>query len=102
MMLVCSGMAYILSEGQSINAIPESFVQFGRGADILGVPNAVLLMFVLYVVAHGMMSRMKLGRHIYAVGGNQRAAMLSGVPVNRVLLISMWLVLRWQALVVYS
>ncbi len=88
MMLVCSGMAYILSEGQSIYAIPDSFVQFGRGADIFGVPNAVLLMLVLYVVAHGMMSRMKLGRHIYAVGGNQRAAILSGVPVNRILWIS--------------
>ena len=88
MMLVCSGMAYILSEGQSIYAIPDSFVRFGRGADIFGIPNAVLMMLVLYVVAHGMMSRMKLGRHLYAVGGNQRAAILSGVPVNRILWIA--------------
>jgi ribose transport system permease protein len=43
-------------------------------------------MLVLYVLAHVMMTRMVIGRYIYAVGGNAEAARLSGVPVRRVLL----------------
>jgi ribose transport system permease protein len=45
-------------------------------------------MLVLYVTAHVVMTRMKLGRYIYAVGGNREAARLSGVPVARVTLIA--------------
>ncbi|MEP6671921.1 MAG: ABC transporter permease [Chthoniobacter sp.] len=86
MMLVGSGLAYLLAQGQSIYQLPDSFVWLGRGADILHIPNAVLLMLLLYALAHVLMSRMRLGRYIYAVGGNREAARLSGVPVQRVLL----------------
>jgi len=86
MMLVGSGLAYILARGQSIYQIPDSFVWLGRGADLLNLPNAVVLMLVLYALAHMIMSRMKLGRYLYAVGGNGEAARLSGVPVKRVLM----------------
>ena len=86
MMLVGSGLAYILAKGQSIYQIPESFIWLGRGANFFNIPNAVLLMAVLYGLAHILMSRMKLGRHLYAVGGNSEAARLSGVPVKRVLM----------------
>ena len=85
-MLVSSGLAYIVAKGQSIYQIPESFVWLGREADLMGLPNAVVLMLVLYCLAHVMMSRMRLGRYLYAVGGNSEAARLSGVPVKRVLL----------------
>ena len=86
MMLVCSGLAYITSNGQSIYEIPDSFVWLGRGADLFGLPNAVVLMLVLYGLAHVLMSRMRLGRYLYAVGGNREAARLSGLPVERVLM----------------
>ena len=86
MMLVGSGLAYILAAGQSIYQIPDSFVWLGRGADLLGLPNAVVLMVLLYIAAHILMSRTTLGRYIYAVGGNREAARLSGVPVQRVIL----------------
>ncbi|MCX7044125.1 MAG: ABC transporter permease [Candidatus Sumerlaeota bacterium] len=93
MMMVANGAAYILAEGQSIYQVPESFVWLGRGAVGIGrgaggfgIPNAVLLMIILYIVAHVLMSRMSLGRYIYAVGGNKEAARLSGVPISFVLL----------------
>jgi ribose transport system permease protein len=86
MMLVGSGLAYILAKGQSIYQIPDSFIWLGRGADLLSLPNAVVLMLILYALAHVLMSRMKLGRYLYAVGGNAEAARLSGVPVKRVLM----------------
>ena len=86
MMLVASGSAYILAEGQSINQVPDAFVWLGRGADLGGLPNAVVLMLVLYGLAHVVMSRTTFGRYVYAVGGNAEAARLSGVPVRLIVL----------------
>ncbi len=85
-MLIGKGRAFTLADNQSVYQLPESFVWLGRGADLFGLPNAVTLMVVLYVIAHIVMSRTTLGRHIYAVGGNREAARLSGVSVNRVIL----------------
>jgi ribose transport system permease protein len=84
MMLVGSGLAFTLANGQSIYQVPETFVWLGRGADLFGLPNAVLLMLVLYALAQVLMTRTVLGRHFYAVGGNRTAAWLSGVRVDRV------------------
>ena len=85
MMLVASGLAYIFAEGQSVYQVPDSFVWLGRGADF-HIPNAVLLVVVLYSIAHVVMTRMTIGRYIYAVGGNAEAARLSGVPIKWILL----------------
>jgi ribose transport system permease protein len=84
MMLAGSGLAFTLANGQSIYQVPETFVWLGRGADLFGLPNAVLLMLVLYALAQVLMTRTVLGRHFYAVGGNRTAAWLSGVRVDRV------------------
>jgi ribose transport system permease protein len=85
MMLVASGLAFIVAKGQSIYQVPEAFIWLGRGG-ALGIPNAVWLMVILYALAHILMTHTALGRYIYAVGGNPEAARFSGVPVNRVLL----------------
>jgi ribose transport system permease protein len=87
-MLVARGLAFIVAEGQSIYQVPDSFVWLGRGADLFGVPNAVVLMLLLYLAAHVLMTRMTVGRYLYAVGGNTEAARLSGVPVRRVVLLA--------------
>lgn len=86
MMMVASGLAYMLSGGLSIYQIPASFDWLGRGESFFAVPNAVVLMIVLYLLAHFLMSRTTVGRYVYAVGGNPEAARLSGVPVKRILL----------------
>jgi ribose transport system permease protein len=86
MMLEASGFAYLLAEGHSIYQLPESAERLGRGADLLGIPNAVVLMVVVYGLAHVVMTRTVFGRYIYAVGGNVKAARLSGVPVRSVIL----------------
>ena len=86
MMLVASGLASLLSGGESIAELPERFVWLGRGTGFFGLPHAVLLMLLLYGAAHFLMTRTVFGRRLYAVGGNQEAARLSGVPVGRVVL----------------
>jgi ribose transport system permease protein len=86
MMQVASGLAGRLTGGESVYRIPPSFMWLGTGADLFGVPNAVVLMLLLYAAAHVLMTRTVLGRYLYAVGGNARAARLSGIPVRRVLI----------------
>ena len=85
-LFIARGVAFRITGSQSISELPDSFVWLGRGADLLSLPNSVVLMLALYVLAHILMSRMVLGRYVYAVGGNAEAARLSGVPVRRVLL----------------
>ncbi|MCA9053144.1 MAG: ABC transporter permease [Planctomycetaceae bacterium] len=86
MMLMASGLAYRLAEGASIGKLPSSLTALGQGRTA-GIPNQVLLMIALYLVAHVVMSRMVFGRYVYAIGGNADAARLSGVSVTRVLLV---------------
>jgi ribose transport system permease protein len=86
-MQVTSGLAFIVARGGSIYEVPERFTWIGRGADILGIPNGVLLMLGLYLAAHAFMTRSVVGRRIYAAGGNPVAARYSGVSVPRVLLL---------------
>ena len=85
MMMMASGLSYRLSGGRSIPELPSSFFWLG-GGQTWGIPNPVLLMIILYVIAHIVMSRMVFGRYVYAIGGNAEAARLSGVPVKLVLL----------------
>jgi ribose transport system permease protein len=88
MMQVAAGVAYIISQGKPIYQIPGGFVLLGRGAEpLLRLPYAVILMVLLYVLAHIVMTRTTLGRYIYAVGGNAEAARLSGIRVGAVLLL---------------
>jgi ribose transport system permease protein len=88
MMLVVRGLSFIVAQGQSIYQVPDGFMWLGRGTGILGLPNAVLLMIILYAVAHVVMTQTVFGRYLYAVGGNAEAARLSGVPVRRVLILA--------------
>jgi ribose transport system permease protein len=85
-MLVASGLAFLLAQGQSIYQVPDSFVTLGRGTDVFGLPNAVLLMLALYVTAHLFMKHTSMGRYLYAVGGNREAALVSGLSVSLVLI----------------
>ena len=86
MMSMAGGLAFRLSGGASIPQLPRSFFWLG-GGETLGLPNPVWLMIGLYLAAHIVMTRTIFGRYVYAIGGNEEAARLSGVPVKRVLLI---------------
>lgn len=86
MMQVASGLAFIIAQGHSIYDLPLSFTWLGRGESLFTLPNAVVLMALIYVGAHFLMGNTVIGRRIYAVGGNPEAARLSGVSNPRILL----------------
>jgi len=82
-MMMARGMAFLITGGFSIYQVPAALPWLGQGRT-LGMPNTVILLGVLYLTAHIFMSHTRMGRYIYAVGGNEEAARLSGVPVRRV------------------
>jgi ribose transport system permease protein len=86
-MQMARGAAFRLTEGESVYELPNSFTWLGRGADLAGVPNAVVLMAVLYAAAHLVLTRTAFGRYVYAVGGNAEAARLAGVRVSAVVVL---------------
>ena len=100
MMMIARGLALMVAVdyqrvllGGGTKGTPEAVkieaASFGwlGGGETLGIPNPILLMLVLYVLAHIVMTRTSVGRYIYAVGGNPEAARLSGVPVFGVLIL---------------
>lgn len=90
MMGVARGLALVLSKAQNIfipqEAKFEPFLELGTGR-WLGIPIPFLIAAIVATLTEILLSFTRFGRHIYAVGGNREAARLSGVPVNRVLLI---------------
>jgi ribose transport system permease protein len=83
-MMIARGLAFMITGGYSIYQVPKTLPWLGQGRPF-GVPNTVILLVALYVAAHIFMTHTRTGRYIYAVGGNQEAARLSGVPVKSVI-----------------
>jgi ribose transport system permease protein len=48
----------------------------------MGVPAPVIIMIIVYIIAHFVLNRTKIGRYTYAIGGNEEAALLSGINVK--------------------
>jgi len=77
------GSAYVYTEGQAIVNLPENIMRLALG-NMFGIPNIVWLIIVTYLIAHTVLSKLTVGRKIYAVGDNMEAARLSGVNVKSI------------------
>jgi ribose transport system permease protein len=81
MMSVARGAALMFTEGRPISGFSESFRSLATG-EVLRIPAPVIIMIGVYVIAHFVLGRTKLGRYTYAIGGNEEAALLSGINVK--------------------
>lgn len=73
------GVNFLISGGRAIyGGLPDSYLFFGQGR-IAEVPVLAVIMLVVVACAWFVMERTVFGRHLYAVGGNMRAAELSGI-----------------------
>ncbi|GKX57450.1 ribose ABC transporter permease [Leminorella grimontii] len=90
MMLMLRGATLVYSEGSPINLgfneSAEAFEWFGIGTP-LGVPAPIWIMAVVFIAAWYLLNHTRLGRYIYALGGNEAATRLSGISVDRVKII---------------
>jgi len=87
---VARGVALLSSDGATFPNLEGTAAHGNTGfpligtASFAGIPLVIWLLIVVGVGAAYLGARTPLGRHIYAVGGNERAAMLSGVKVNQI------------------
>ena len=87
MLTVTRGLAFIYSGGQNIAPVPDFYVKV-QATRIFGIPVIILFTLAIGIVAHFVLTRTRFGRSIYATGGNPVAARLSGIRVNRIIVLA--------------
>ena len=75
------GLAFIYTGGTPIPILNEDFYVFGNG-HLLGVPTPALILLAALIVSGFLLGLTPFGRSVYAIGSNEEAARLSGVPVR--------------------
>ena len=84
MMTIARGYCLIYTEGRPITGFSEAFRWLGGGY-IAGIPVPVFIMAFLFLAAYIFLKQNRFGRYIYAIGGNEEAARLSGISTQKVL-----------------
>ncbi len=82
------GAALFLTGGVPVSGLPSEFSDWFGFGTLLGVPVPILVTAVCVVGMGLLMSRTPTGTHLLAVGGNAKAAMLSGIKTRRVLMLA--------------
>ena len=88
MMTVLQGISYIIQSSSLIYIENTTFVTLLSEGSLLGIRSPVYIFIVVTIVAAIVARFTVFGRGLYAIGGNREAARLSGLPVNRSLLIT--------------
>jgi ribose transport system permease protein len=81
MMSMARGAALVYTEGRPISGFTAGFRSLATARPLM-VPAPVLVAAAVYLVSHFVLTRTKFGRYVYAIGGNEEATRLSGVPVR--------------------
>ncbi|MGX2947507.1 ABC transporter permease [Frederiksenia canicola] len=97
MMMVARGLALYVTNAAPVSGMPESFAALGNGAlfkmveegpnglpkvVFAGIPYPVIIMIFITVLFTFALTKLKVGRYIYAIGSNEEAARLSGIKTN--------------------
>lgn len=81
-MQIAKGLSFVISGGIPISGFPEGFGFIGRGH--LGpFPWPVVFLFVIYIIMFDVIRRTKFGVYVFALGGNEQAAYLSGIQIKK-------------------
>ena len=86
MLTVARGLTMLYTGGHPISNLGKDFATIGTGS-FLAIPVPVWIAAMVVLFSTFMTQKTKLGRYIYAIGGNETAAKLSGIRINRVKLI---------------
>jgi simple sugar transport system permease protein len=85
MLILLRGMTLGITNGQTLFDLPEEFLYLGN-AKWFGVPSSIWIAGALFLIFGLMLRYHKIGRAIYAIGGNPEAARVAGIPVERITL----------------
>jgi ribose/xylose/arabinose/galactoside ABC-type transport system permease subunit len=81
MMSVARGAALMYTNGRPISGFSSEF-RFLANGEIFSIPSSIIIMILVYIIAHFVLTKTKFGRYVYAIGGNEEAARLSGINVK--------------------
>ena len=81
MMTLLRGVILVYTKGSPIPIKVDSYKFFGKGSNA-GIPVPVIILIVVFLLAHYILTQTTYGRSVYAVGGNREAARLSGIRVK--------------------
>lgn len=81
-MQIVRGLAYIISDGKAVGIEDERFFELGY-ANWLGLPAPIWITVICFILFGFLLNRTTFGRNTLAIGGNEEAARLAGVPVVR-------------------
>jgi inositol transport system permease protein len=76
------GAAMLYTSGRPLSSLTDEYNVIGQG-DFVGVPLPILILVTMAVITHILYSRTRFGKYIYAIGGNEQAARVSGINVDR-------------------
>jgi inositol transport system permease protein len=82
MMIAARGLALLYSDGRPIPDLSPSFLFIGKG-EIMGIPFPIIVFIAMGIISHFMLSKTKFGKYTYAIGGNEQAARICGINVDR-------------------
>ncbi|MFD1849553.1 ABC transporter permease subunit [Oceanobacillus bengalensis] len=84
-MTIFRGLTLVYTEGKPITGLGDSyaFQLFGKGY-FLGIPVPAVTMVIAFAALWFLLHKMSFGRKTYALGGNEKAALISGIKVDRV------------------
>lgn len=87
-MQICRGIVYIITSGIPVQGVPAEYNFIGMGKIGGLIPIAALIWFICVIIMHFVLKYTQFGQHIYAVGGSENAAWLSGVHTKKVRVIN--------------
>lgn len=82
MMSIVRGLLLVITRGRNISGLPESFRVLGQGK-VLGVQNPIWIALLMVLLGDILLRKSRFFRQNYYLGGNERAAVLSGIKVQR-------------------
>ncbi len=82
MMTAARGIALLYADGRPISSLTDSYNFIGQGT-IAGVPVPILIFAFIGVISYVMLNHTKFGKYLFAIGGNENAAFVSGVNIKK-------------------
>lgn len=88
---IFQGITYLYTDGRTVNNLPEGFNFVGQDYIFGNVPVAAIVLVICTIITHIVLNKTIFGRYVFAIGGNEQAAKLSGINVNKYkMLIAVW------------
>ena len=86
-MTVLRGATLVFTDGKPISVgVSEGAMAFGKigGGTMFGIPTPAIIMIVVFAICYYILHQTKIGRHTYALGGNEEATKLSGLNTDKI------------------